>query len=230
MGRSGSTGHGRRIGVERPVAPVAGSQLSRSGSFGYGALQASPEMVGELGRRIAIVRHLSRLAELLRDPLARGTSGAEYTPGRTFAGGETKSDKSGSSAADAGICCRLQSVAPPRVPGEPARLGQFAVRRLLGTGGMGAVWAADDLTLRRAVAIKVMLPHLAATPGAIDRFLREARSAAMLDHERVVPVFHVADAGGLPVVVMPLLTGEPLEQRLTRERARRCRRSCESVE
>src|SRR5262249_14288411 len=67
------------------------------------------------------------------------------------------------------------------------------------------------------VAVKVLLPHLASAAGARERFLREARAAARLDHERVVPIYHVDEAGGVPYLVMPRLAGETPAARLQRE-------------
>jgi serine/threonine protein kinase len=95
----------------------------------------------------------------------------------------------------------------PTIPG-------YAIETLLGEGGMGAVYAAVDLNLRRKVAIKVMLPATAASPSARDRFLREARSAAAVDHENVVAIYHVAESDGQPYLVMPLLKGRSLSRML----------------
>jgi tRNA A-37 threonylcarbamoyl transferase component Bud32 len=89
--------------------------------------------------------------------------------------------------------------------------------RVLGEGGMGRVWEAEDTTLRRRVAVKVMHPHVAARPEARERFLREARSAAAVHHDHVVPVFQVGEAAGMPFLAMPLLAGESLEARLKRD-------------
>jgi hypothetical protein len=81
---------------------------------------------------------------------------------------------------------------------------------------MGAVLLADDPALGRRVAVKVMLAHRAADPAARDRFLREARAAAAVRHDHVVPIFHVGESDGTPFLVMPLLEGESLEARLRR--------------
>jgi serine/threonine protein kinase len=99
----------------------------------------------------------------------------------------------------------------------PAAVGGYPVVGLLGRGGMGAVYAARDDRLGRRVAIKVMRPALAAHPDAKDRFLREARAAAKVEHDHVVPVWQVGEDGGAPFIVMPHLRGESLEDRLKRE-------------
>jgi hypothetical protein len=84
---------------------------------------------------------------------------------------------------------------------------------------MGLVLLARDPRLRRQVAIKVMRPEVALLPGAKERFLREARAAAEVEHERVITIYHVGEAVGRPYLVMPLLRGESLAGRLRREPA-----------
>jgi formylglycine-generating enzyme required for sulfatase activity len=106
-------------------------------------------------------------------------------------------------------------------PAEPRvgdRLGCYLLNEILGHGGMGRVFRAFDETLRRDVAIKVMLPEIARDPKHRRRFLREARAMAALNHVNVVSIHHVDDAGPVPFFVMPLLRGETLHARQLRER------------
>jgi hypothetical protein len=177
--------------------------------------RACPELTGELGRRIAVLRHLGGLAHQVG---GGGVGPAEPCPA---AAGTDPWDarESGADWASSGtdLAAWLRSVAPPQQPGELGRLGQFAIRRLLGRGGMGAVFEAEDPALERRVALKVMRPAVAAHPEAKARFLREARAAAALQHDHIVPVFHVGEHNGVPFMVMPLLAGESLEDRLRRE-------------
>ncbi len=105
---------------------------------------------------------------------------------------------------------------PPQGPGELGRLGGYRVLRVLGVGGMGTVYEAEDVTLRRRVALKTMKPAVAAQPGARARFLRKARAAAALNHDHVVPIYQVGEERSLPFLAMPLLHGEMLEDRLKR--------------
>jgi serine/threonine protein kinase len=107
-------------------------------------------------------------------------------------------------------------LAPPQGDDELGRLGPYRILRVLGRGSMGVVFAAEHTQLGRLVALKVLLPVLAASPGARQRFQREARAAAALSHERVVLVFEVGEDRGLPFLAMPLLRGETLEARLGR--------------
>src|SRR4051812_3645140 len=100
------------------------------------------------------------------------------------------------------------------------RIAHFDVMRVLGQGGMGVVLEAFDSRLQRHVAIKVLDPELANDELAGQRFCREARAAAAVTHENVVAVHQVEKAAenGVPYLVMQLIAGETLEQRLKREK------------
>jgi len=97
------------------------------------------------------------------------------------------------------------------------RLAHFDVMRVIGRGGMGLVLEAFDTKLQRNVALKVLAPELADDEIARQRFCREARAAASITHENVVAIHQVekAEAGQLPFMVMQLVAGESLEQRLS---------------
>jgi WD40 repeat protein len=82
---------------------------------------------------------------------------------------------------------------------------------------MGMVLQAEDTRLQRRVALKVMKPMLAADGQARQRFLREARATAALEHEHVIAIHHIDEANGVPFLAMPLLQGESLDDRLRRE-------------
>src|SRR5262249_60199015 len=82
-----------------------------------------------------------------------------------------------------------REVIPPRSPKLPDELGRFHIRRELGRGGFGIVFLAHDRRLRREVALKVLKADALFDEEARQRFLREARAAAALDHPNVVPVF-----------------------------------------
>jgi serine/threonine protein kinase len=108
-------------------------------------------------------------------------------------------------------------LAPAQGPDELGRLGSYRVLRVLGSGGMGIVFVAEDPDLERRVALKVMKSALACNPRARERFLREARSMAKLTHPRVVTIHHVGQERGVPFLAMELLDGESLEIRLKRQ-------------
>ena len=99
----------------------------------------------------------------------------------------------------------------------------------LGRGGMGLVYAAEDVQLRRRCALKVLRPEFAEDPDNVERFLREAQAIARLSHEHIVNIFSLGrDPSGAVFFAMELLTGEDLEARLRNEaRPVRCREVCE---
>jgi tRNA A-37 threonylcarbamoyl transferase component Bud32 len=106
---------------------------------------------------------------------------------------------------------------PPQAPDEIGRLGSYRVLRELGSGGMGTVYEAEDVQLQRRVALKVINPRLAASPAARQALLREARAIAALEHEHVVTVHQAGEVDGVVFLVMQLLRGETLAERLRRE-------------
>ena len=108
-------------------------------------------------------------------------------------------------------------LAPPQNPDELGRLGPYRVLRVLGEGGMGVVFEAEDPKLARRVALKVMRPAGAGQPVFRERFLREARASARLEHDNVVAVYQVDEDRNVLYLAMPLLRGETLEDRLRRE-------------
>ena len=87
---------------------------------------------------------------------------------------------------------------------------RYEVRALLARGGMATVYEALDLRLDRVVALKVMHPHLAADPGFVARFEREAKSAARLSHPHVVGVYDQGEANGLVYLAMEYIPGRTL--------------------
>jgi WD40 repeat protein/serine/threonine protein kinase len=108
-------------------------------------------------------------------------------------------------------------LAPAQQPDELGRLGSYRVLQVIGSGGMGIVFVAEDPDLQRRVALKVMNPGLAEKPSARERFLREARSMAKLSHPHVITIHQVGQDQGVPYLAMELLNGESLELRLKRE-------------
>jgi len=94
---------------------------------------------------------------------------------------------------------------------------RYAVEREVGRGGMATVFLAQDLKHDRRVALKVLHPELAASLGP-ERFLREIKVAARLNHPHIVPLHDSGQAGDLLYYVMPFVEGESLRQRLSRER------------
>ncbi|MDB4749903.1 protein kinase, partial [Rubripirellula sp.] len=100
---------------------------------------------------------------------------------------------------------------PPQRDGEIGRLGPYRVLALIGKGGMGQVFRAQDMRLKRVVALKLMMPKLAATPASRKRFIEEARSMAAVQQDNVATIFEVGVEGGVPFMAMELLEGESLK-------------------
>jgi len=98
-----------------------------------------------------------------------------------------------------------------------ALAGRYRIERTLGAGGMATVYLAEDLKHKRKVAIKVLLPELGAALGA-ERFLREIETTANLRHPHILPLYDSGSAAGLLYYVMPLVEGESLRDRLTRDK------------
>jgi serine/threonine protein kinase len=103
---------------------------------------------------------------------------------------------------------------PPQAPDELGRVGQYRILRVLGSGGMGIVFEAEDVNLKRPVALKSLKADLAAKEEDRHRFLREAQTAAQIDHEHIVTIYQVGEHHGIPYLAMKLLRGESLEERL----------------
>ena len=108
----------------------------------------------------------------------------------------------------------LSFLTPSQEPDEIGRLGHYRVLQVLGRGGMGIVFLAEDPRLGRQVALKVILPRIAKIPAARDRFLREAKAAASLKNDHIVTVYQVDEANGVPFLAMELLQGKTLDQSL----------------
>ena len=99
---------------------------------------------------------------------------------------------------------------------QAALAGRYVLDRELGRGGMATVYLADDVRHERRVALKVLNSELSHALGA-DRFLREIKVAARLNHPHIVPLFDSGEAGGALYYVMPVIEGESLRDRLLRD-------------
>lgn len=111
----------------------------------------------------------------------------------------------------------MPKLGPPQGPGELGRLAHYRVLKLLGRGGMGVVFLAEDTHLQREVALKVMRPKSAQDPKSKERFLREARAAAKVKHDNVVTIYQVGEENGVPFIAMEHLRGAPLDAYLKRQ-------------
>jgi serine/threonine protein kinase len=104
--------------------------------------------------------------------------------------------------------------------------GRYSLVRLLGDGGMGAVYKAEDNVLRRFVAIKLLHPAAAANPAAVERFLREAQAAASIGHPNIIDILDFGEAEGKPYLVMEYLRGRSLADAIHTDGALNIKMGC----
>ena len=103
----------------------------------------------------------------------------------------------------------------------PERLGDFRLIERIGSGGMGVVYLAEQESLGRRVALKLVHPEHLFFPGARERFQREVEAVARLEHPGITPVYVVGEASGVPYFAMEHVAGASLDQVLTALRGRR---------
>jgi serine/threonine protein kinase len=97
-----------------------------------------------------------------------------------------------------------------------SRLGVYEVTSQIGEGGMGQVYRATDTKLKRQVAIKILPPSLAGDHDRLARFQREAEVLASLNHPNIAAIYGLEESGGMTALVMELVEGEDLSQRIAR--------------
>ncbi len=128
-----------------------------------------------------------------------------------------------SEAENISLSDRLACLRPAESPDEIGRLGRYRVLQVVGIGGMGTVFLAEDTQVEessrpRKVALKVMRPGLSSGSKGRKRFLREVQALVSQDHRAILPVLDVGEDNGSPFFTMPLLRGESLDARLRREK------------
>src|SRR5579864_4579403 len=104
-----------------------------------------------------------------------------------------------------------QQPPPPAIP-RLRELGGYRIVREIGRGGMGVVYEAEQISLGRRVALKVLPGHVVGDRKALERFRREAKAAARLHHTNIVPVFEVGREGDVAFYAMQFIQGQGLHQ------------------
>ena len=116
--------------------------------------------------------------------------------------------------ADTGTPARARG-RPSTANPDPPEIGHYRILSTLGAGGMGVVYAAEDVRLRRTIALKVIRGGTG-DPHAAQRLMREARLAAQISHPLICQVFELGEWEGHPFLAMELLSGEPLTTQIAR--------------
>jgi serine/threonine protein kinase/WD40 repeat protein len=127
-------------------------------------------------------------------------------------------EEAGCSGSDSSVAASADT---DRVVTQPQRIGGYRILREVGRGGMGVVYEAEQLTLGRHVALKVLPVQPAQDATRWERFQREAKAAARLHHTNIVPVFEVGADGAACFYAMQYIHGQPLDQVLDELRAAR---------
>ncbi|MFO0959500.1 MAG: serine/threonine protein kinase, partial [Isosphaeraceae bacterium] len=105
-----------------------------------------------------------------------------------------------------------EDASPPPAVARLRQVGDYRILREVGRGGMGVVYEAEQVSLGRRVALKILPGHVAGHRRALLRFRREARAAAGLHHTNIVPVFEVGRDGDVDVYVMQFIQGQGLDR------------------
>jgi serine/threonine-protein kinase len=124
-------------------------------------------------------------------------------------------------AQDPALSAASRAIPAPRpapLPGELAadtQVSGYRIEDLLGRGGMSTVYLAEDLRLRRRIALKILSPELAQHPGFRERFVRESQIAAGIEHPGIVPIYEAGDADGVLYIAMRYVRGTDLGRLLS---------------
>src|SRR5262245_28005986 len=154
--------------------------------------EAARRAAGQPGRLASLIQQLVELARVNSPASEFATVLTDQTPGAAVN--------------------PFPFLAPPQLKDEIGRLGGYRVLKLLGRGGMGMVFLAEDMSLRRKLALKVMKPEVAANPVSRAYFLREAQAAAAVQHDHIVTIYQVSEHDDVLFIALEYLRGTPLDK------------------
>jgi len=115
--------------------------------------------------------------------------------------------------------CGTALKVPAVRPGPGVTIGGFRIKKLIARGGMGEVYLAEQLSLGRDVALKILPPHFKSDPETVQRFLAEVRTAAKLQHPNLVTVYEAGQDSGVYFLAMAYIDGQTLDERLEQKGA-----------
>jgi len=115
--------------------------------------------------------------------------------------------------------CGASVTVPPAKIGPGVTIGGFRIKKLIARGGMGEVYLAEQLSLGRDVALKILPPHFKSDPETVQRFLSEVRTAAKFQHPNLVTVYEAGEDNGVYFLAMAYIDGETLDSILERKGA-----------
>ena len=100
------------------------------------------------------------------------------------------------------------------------KLGRYEIRSQLGVGGMGEVYLAQDTSLDRKVALKILPQDVAADPDRMKRFVQEAKTASGLNHPNIITIYEIDQTDSTPFIATEFIEGETLRERMKDGRCR----------
>src|SRR6266581_7731805 len=98
------------------------------------------------------------------------------------------------------------------------KLGRYEIRSKIGEGGMGEVYLAEDMQLRRRVALKILPPEVASNQDRMRRFEQEAQAAAALNHPHIAHIYEIGESESVNFIAMEYIDGETLREAIHRDK------------